>query len=774
MDYFGQYREMAVGRVRPTGCLAAFLRRQADGITGHRKRLGYPFDGSLWEGPMEEIYFTEGVYEGSDQKKEGTKEDFWASGSWWPFEQSAYLLDGMVRVAALADAPALDADASRSIEWVLSHPAPDGDLFTPLSNSGTQWPLVVFFRAAWAWAEAHGRTGEVVDAFARHFAAHKADRASWDGRDMLSAEAMCKVASLTGDTALLSDAVAAYKGTRYHREFGVEPRIHEHGVSFCESLKIPALLYLYTGDRALLGEGVRAMDDAFAFNEQADGQISGNEYLSGRDPRQGHETCLATDMMWALGFYMMAEGNVRAADRMERIAFNALPGSVTKDFRRHQYLSAVNQVFCTPFSQSAHFNYSEATWRQYRASHFPQCCTGNVNRAMPAYVARAWLADAATGAPAKMLYGPSRIEGEYGGLRYSMEELDGGYPFGDSARIRYAGPELEMPLRYRVPSWCDRPDAGTVVEERRLWRDGDIFEIALPCRVELKGDRNWHWFERGPITFAYAVPSTVEEERPGDPFTPLRITPSGPWNYALDLDEIAAADLKAEFRPGADPFVAPAATLRVPVREIEEWRVPDCNRFMPDPPLFAHPTGRRAEIELVPYAATLARVTCFPDTVQRVELPVVAAYAAPEAYPYDETRPIEEQVFEPEGWDDLKFRSLYKIPQRTPDLFYDLRDRFGDGRGRLAYLLFRFWSDADGKATCALGGASRLQAFFGGREVYHGAPWTEGELMAPFWFDIAARKGYNYLLVKCALPARQPGQFRREWGAKLTVFMERK
>ena len=98
------YTACAPGEAMPSGCLLEFVKRQADGTTGHRERLGYPFDGRLWEGPMDEIFFAEGVYNGSDQKKDGTKEEFWASGSWWPYEQSAYLLDGMVRVAALAGA----------------------------------------------------------------------------------------------------------------------------------------------------------------------------------------------------------------------------------------------------------------------------------------------------------------------------------------------------------------------------------------------------------------------------------------------------------------------------------------------------------------------------------------------------------------------------------------------------------------------------------------------------------------------------------------------
>lgn len=747
--------------------------RQAEGATGSRMKLGYPFDLRLWEGPMDEIYFTEGVYKGENQKREGTKEEFWASGSWWPFEQSAYLLDGMIRVASLIDAPELEAEYRKSFDWVFGHPAADGDLFTPLSNSGTQWPLVVFARSAWVYAERHGIEAEVAAAFQRHYEANKAERANWGGRDMLSAECMLRTMEHTGDRSLLTDAIMAYRNSAYYRGFGVQKRFMDHGVSFCECLKLPALMYLHSGDRDMLERGKRAVADAFELNEQADGLISSNEYLSGRDPRQGHETCTTADMTWSLGYYVMADGDVAAADRMERIAYNALPGSCTKDFRLHQYLSSVNQAFCTPFSQSSHFNYGESTWRQYRAAHFPQCCSGNINRAMPNYAARLWLRDAKTGAPAKFVYGPSTLTSEYQGVKFTLEERDGGYPFGDQATFVYRGDAVEMPLVYRVPSWCDRPDAGTTRVERRVWRDGDTFTVDLPSKVVFKSDRNWHWFQRGPITFAYAVPSEVVKEDPSDPFGAIRITPNGPWNYAFDVKEIAAKSFEAKVAESAYPFEVPSMTLEVPVAEIKEWQVADANRFMPDPPLFAHPTGRRDTITLVPYATTLGRVTCFPDTVRRVELPVVAAYSAPEAYAFDENRPLWEQVFEPEGWDDPAYRNLYKIPQREPDLFFNLYERHGYGGNRIGYLMFRFWSDEAGLATFALGAASQCQAFIGGKEVFRGLPYSEGVLMAPQWFQHAVEKDYNYLLVKCAVPGYVTQQFRREWGAKLQVFLEK-
>ena len=145
-------------------------------------------------------------------------------------------------------------------------------------------------------------------------------------------------------------------------------------------------------------------------------------------------------------------------------------------------------------------------------------------------------------------------------------------------------------------------------------------------------------------------------ERPGDRFSPIRVEPSGDWNFAFDLAALKGRSFAAEPRPFKDPYSEPAFAVRVPVAEIREWQVLDGQRFMPDPPLYAHPTGKTREIELVPYATTLARVTCFPDATPRRQLPVVAAYTPGECYLFDERKPLSEQAFAPEHWTDKSRR----------------------------------------------------------------------------------------------------------------------
>ena len=775
---YGAFEEAPVAAIRPKGHLEEFLKRQADGITGHPERLGYPFDTKLWEGPLDRVFFTEGVYNGEDEPKDCEDEEFWKSGLWWPYEQTAYLLDGMARVAQFVDAPALDATVKRNLDWVYAHADPaNGDLFASLSRSPSQWPKVVFFRAAMAYAEKHGDWDRLVRAFAANFEGKRGERAKWSDRDALSIEGMLKVRTFTKDPSLLADARRMYAGCWEATAFGKKKHIVQHGVSLSEMLKIPCILYLHTGEKAYLDQAKAAVENVYEMDEQADGLFSANEYTSGRDPRQGHETCVTADMMWSLGYFLLADGDVKMADRMERIAYNALPGSCTKDFRRHQYLSSVNQAVCGPFAQSAHFNYGESAWRQYRRSHFPQCCTGNINRAMPSFVRRMWLKTKEDGSPVAMLYGPSTFSGVQDGVKYTIVE-DTAYPFEDEVRFTLRSDRpIRVALRCRIPSWCDSPDAGRLVV--RTLETGGTLALALPVKLALESDRNWHWIRRGALTFSFVPPATVTEEEPGDPFTALRIMPRpGAWNYAFDLKEISAAvaNAKVAFGKSDYPFETPAMSVTLPVRRIREWQVLDEGRFMPDPPLCATPTGERAEIAFVPYATTLQRITCFPDTEPRERLATVAAYCCGDLFPYREDVPLADQVFAPETWSDTDFRRLYRVPPRQSGVYFDLGAMFQGQAiaGRMTYLLFRVWSDRDEeKATWCLSAGYDVQAFIGGREVYRTDGMTEGVGMAPVWIDHPVVKGYNYMLVKLARPNYVTKQYPPFWGAKLEVFVVR-
>lgn len=763
------YREYAPGSIRPAGFLKEFAHRQATGTTGNRMKIGYPFDQSMWEKPITNLHYADPVWRGEDRPyTEGDMKNPWV-----PYEQTAYMLDAMLRLSYLIDVPEIRADYMRSLDAVLANPAPDGKL-GGVCPTFPGWPMTIFARSAYAHFQATGDR-RILDAFVKHYNAFGEKRRKWSGRSDYNIESMLAFNEYVGDPKVLEDAIACFEQSYSCKAFRRDERVNMHGPTVSEALKLPAVLYLHTGDRKWIDLGVRNIDNIFKYNEQPDGLISANEGTSGRDPTQGHEACVVADMLWTLGYYLQANPRVVDCDRMERIAYNALPGHSTKDFKRHQYMSFVNQAQATPFSKCTHFA-PRSKHMQYRHQLFFECCLGNIQRAFPAFAFRMWMRNEKSGAPISMLHGPSKLSAEYDGVKYTIEEVTD-YPFSDKVKyVFHSEKPLDMPLTYRVPGWAKRADAGTFAVERRVWKDGDVFETAFPSELELKTDRNWHWFAKGALTFAYPVPQKVVEENPGDPWSPLILTPAAPWNWAFNVEALLAKMPKVKYSPnGKYPFDEPPLTLEVPVEGMQEWRVFDCNKWMPEPPLFAHKSGETAVLKLVPYGATTTRVTAFPDVTPRQELMVPVAYLYDrKAYDYDPKRPLAEQKFGPEVDKEYSWAFLAQDnpPQRDPDDYYDLGAQFGAYRNKLAYLVFRIWSDEDAEATFALGAAHQYQAFIGGREVARSIGVRDARWMAPDWFKAPVKKGYNYLTVKVATPSDW-GNYRRDWGAKLQVFIQK-
>ena len=254
------------GSVSPRGFLAEFLLRQATGTTGRHADIGYPFDGCMWAGSISNVYFEEDLP--YSRKVAAPRDEIW-----WPYEQAAYMLDGMVRLAQLVDAPQLKDEFRRNLDFCLANQAEDGDLFKAYSKSDSQWPIVVFFRAALSYCDETGDE-RVKRAFVRHYESKRNAPQNTDDRDVLNVEGMLKVAEWTGDKSYVDAAENWFRRHEYFEKFSCTSRVHSHGVTFAEMLKLPALLYKATGKEVWKELALKAMRDVFAANETPNGQVS--------------------------------------------------------------------------------------------------------------------------------------------------------------------------------------------------------------------------------------------------------------------------------------------------------------------------------------------------------------------------------------------------------------------------------------------------------------------------------------------------------------------
>ena len=615
---YAAFTDGLLGSIEPKGWLRESLERQRDGLTGHPKALSYPYSSCLWAGNI------------SRTGTHGTE--------WWRYEQTAYYTDGLLRLGYTLGDSTLIAKGEAGVEYVLSHATEDGILgvYLPYMLEGddySQWPFAVFFRAMQAMYQATGDT-RIPAALERHFLSFAPEL--YKSRSAVNIEGMLWTYALTGNHKLLETAEKAWAaGGFYLNEaqcLSDEP-LYEHGVTICEELKLPILLYAYTGNETYRDAALKAQKKLEEANILPDGVISSAEYLCGRDPLASHETCDIADYCWTLGYFLMATGDARWADRIEKAVLNAGMGCVTKDFRQLQYFSSVNQFIATGTSNHNEFVHGRA-WMAYRPTHQTECCAGNVHRIMPNYLARMWMRGRTPDSVAAVLYGPSALtlQLEDGTVCTIEEQTE--YPFGDDITFRFRFRRNGRRVRSHALAFSFRVPEGSTVEGdyefgengfatlARTFRDGESLSLRFGAEPVIKETPGGRYVQRGTLVYALSIPARAEAdtvsydymhgkmpEEPG--FDCLNLYPAGSWKWALAPD--ATAVFERDGKASGYPWEVPPVTVRVPAYEIQGWDLEE-DRFTPPNP--EHPERASEEnqtLTLVPYGCTLLRLTVFPE-----------------------------------------------------------------------------------------------------------------------------------------------------------------
>lgn len=761
---YDRFREISPTCIKPEGWLKEYLVRQQKGLTSHPKEHGFPFNTQLWEGEINN-----------------------KSNSWWPYEQTAYYLDGMMRLGLLLNDQAKIDTFKRNIQWVVTHPNSRGLIGTSLRKNESLWPNGVFFKAVIPYYMATGDK-QIVDAFHKHFSLTTAKDIGLGFRNATNIEGLLKTYEWTGDTALKDKAVDAYK------IFNTQPATEErltmaatarnnkivmHGVTFSEELKLPAILYIYTGDPSYLQAAENAIRVLERDHMGPSGVPSSTEYLSTRDPSQPHETCVSSDFTWTLGYFLMATGNAKYADMIEKACFNAGPGAVSKDFTNLQYMSGDNQFIAT--DNSTHSKFHRGTrWMSYSPHHEPACCPGNVHRLMPNFASRMWMTDS-DGILTAVLYGPSTISGPLGqsGRTVTVHEKTD-YPFSDTVEFKFETDEqTTVPFRFRIPAWCASPEiavngqtvtgdfrSGSFAQLNRTFKNGDVVTLRFPMPLHLNRYQNSLSLERGPLLYSYAIPEQVDinSRETGNPqFPTLSLKAAAPWNYALALDEsnfrerVRVLPKKNDAYPFDGGDGAPA--LQVPVQRIPGWKLEE-NRFTPLIPIAYTTDGKEETITLTPYGATRLRLTHFPECVNRTLLPVSDWQLSP-AYPYDIRKPIQDQIYSPETGETTSWKDIAPEPSGLVNM-----DRLLGGNGKLAYARASIKSDSEGPAYLAVNTKDACEIWFNGRKIHTIQQPNDVEYQGADLIPVTLKKGNNTVLLKAGRFGRV-GQYPDGWGIKL-------
>jgi hypothetical protein len=319
-------------------------------------------------------------------------------------------------------------------------------------------------------------------------------------------------------------------------------------------------------------------------------------------------------------------GDAVFGDRLEKIAFNPLPGTFTKDMWGHQYDQQPNQVMCTLADRNWATNGPDSNLFGLEPNF--GCCTANMHQGWPKFAASLWMA-VPGGGLAAVAYAPSEVHTTLpGSVPVSIVE-DTEYPFRDRISLT-ANPAkpIQFPLVLRIPGWAagasvtvnedpvNDVQPGRFLKVERTWNPGDRVELHFPMAIRVtKWYHNSIAVERGPLVYSLALGETWNKLKQFGPAVDWEVFPTTPWNYALavNLANPAASFTVEEHPLTKQPFDAEAApvVLHAKGRRLTSWEIEESSAgTLPVSPV----SSKQSEesLRLVPYGAAKLRITAFP------------------------------------------------------------------------------------------------------------------------------------------------------------------
>lgn len=353
------------------------------------------------------------------------------------------------------------------------------------------------------------------------------------------------------------------------------------------------------------------------YNGTPVGTFTGDECLSGLSPIQGTELCAVVEQMYSYEWLFAYTGDSKWAERLEMLAFNALPATISDDMWAHQYDQLSNQIACQRFPAKPIFNTNGKESHLFGLEPNYGCCTANFNQGWPKFALSAFMHSGETVMSVIPL--PSTLKTDELSI-----ELKTNYPFDNKFEYTVSS-KKNIKFKVRVPSFarellvngkrvCYSEELCFDVGESETARI-DIEFTTAPILVDrphnLKSVRCGSLIFSLPIAYEKKI---LEYEKNGVdrkyPYCDYEYIPKSEWSYAY-----SSPFLEIERRSISDiPFSSqnPPVIVKAKVKKIS-WGFEDgyetvCAKV----PESRTPLDEEKEIELYPYGSAKLRMTELP------------------------------------------------------------------------------------------------------------------------------------------------------------------
>lgn len=542
------FEAIPLGNVAPSGWLLEQLLLQANSLSGYMSKSTFPgavdVNTSLWIG-------------GDGKKGGGTTQ-------WLPYWTNGNVpLVELVRAAGAEDRLHSDLKLADTVdqwmEYILKHTNRSNGWIGPYmnepgdSNGHGLWDPLNMLRSLFNYAQAHkDKEKEIATAGIAHLTQEskllKTDPVyKWAGTRWPTFVEICQYAidkfvpiygsdpevmPLGGEvtTSMLLNASVLFqaKGMDWHSYYHQTGNIkfpngsvngwntNDHGVNNAEgALRWPAVAYRMSGSDSYQEEMKFVLHMLDKYQGQVQSLFCADEVFCGRAPHRGTETCAVVEAMASLEFAFVTLGQLSLMDRVERLAFNALPASLTADMWTHVYVQQANSVFagrtrpkkpievesdkCTTCNRGNHTlsnlhdepSGEDLNSNFFGVSHFP-CCITNFPQGWPKFAMHAFVIKPKDNAFVVASLVPSKAVLPNTIGQGTIVVTESMYPFGDSANITVTANSSTTAL-VRIPGWAH----GSTVDGKVV-ANGTLISVQCPkgktvIRVVLHAEPVFEW-----------------------------------------------------------------------------------------------------------------------------------------------------------------------------------------------------------------------------------------------------------------------------------------
>lgn len=625
------FTPLPLGTVRPHGWLLRQMRLQADGLTGHLDEFWPDVAQSQWFG--------------------GTAEGW---------ERAPYWLDGAIPLAWLLDDATLKARITSHVDYIITHQRTDGWFSRyPVDATSKRYDMWAILLINKVLVQYHEATGDdrALQSSLRSMKAMLAGldatplydwgRFRWYegvipalyGYERTGEPWLLELAKKLRTQGVDYEAIVASDDFRTPTPRRGLWKWTKHVVNTAMATKAAALSWRIDqrpGDRAFASHMIDVIDQ---YHGQVTGMFSGDECLAGKNPLQGSELCAVVEYMYSLEHLVSVFGDGKFADRLERLAYNALPAEIAPDMWSHQYLQQVNQAQCT-INPDHGWSTNGPDSNLFGLEPNYGCCTANMHQGWPKFAASLWMRTPDDGLAA-IGWAPCQLKTVVRNVPVSVVS-DTDYPFRDTITLTVTAERaVRFPLALRIPGWAagatvqlgagsaQPAAAGTMHRLDREWSGTTTITVRLPMQPLITTRYNGAVaVERGPLVYSLRIGEAwthVNIDKPHRelPHGDFEVRPTTPWNYGLAVDPARPADgLRFIEQPvGPRPFSPEGVGVHatVPARRIPSWKLAsgwageisqvenvwaDPQRAVADQPV--------EQVVLIPYGCTNIRITEFP------------------------------------------------------------------------------------------------------------------------------------------------------------------